>query len=575
MTPPNGPTPRKPKPSVKPQSRTALPNVVSARTAQTSQTVANPTAPALSKWLVFSVVGGILMGIISVTTILSFLLQRSALPVPPVALDNTGPNSTVAVVEKPAALVKLDTAKATPKVAPVINTNTVAIVATKPVEVMPSEIKPQAKPLSPVFANIAAKGRILSLPKRDQGITAVGSTSSAPEELCKVFAKNLSDCELKLSTTETFAGEPRLFLESDPTPEPGTRSWTVMSRTKKDVFGESNSKAIGRFILHDGTQDHALTFAWDPEVPEWSNPFGLSYCKLDVQVGSEKVACSLSKPTMIPAEKLDLTIHRRSLAIGIPARSLASSEFLRLDLELHLGDWSDGAYLINVNTSPLTKLVVPKDSENGDGRVELEFRFTPPGEVKGAELAYAAFVFPTVLTEVPGKVPEWKREPKRVDQIDKALKDGFTSPDFQNVQKAAAIQKLAVQSKISELKRSIQPSLKKIADKLEDIRRNRTNAAEAKNASRVAAYDREISDLEEELRSLNGRTQPWQDALKFSEESAAWIAEMRQRFVEIERKLEVRFSVYLDYGNERVVLAETNPPPNPPSKWPESKLPTK
>ena len=476
-----------------------------------------------------------------------------------VAQSKSRSNPDEVEIEKPDLLVKLDATKAPSKTESVISTNTVAAATAKPLDAMPIETKPKEGPLPPVFANIEAKGRILSLPKLEQGIQAVFSTNSAPQELCKVFLKNLSDVELKLSTTEAYEGEPRLLLASDRGPEPGTRSWTVMSRSKKDPFGESRANAIGRFLLHDHTEAHALTFAWDTAAPEWSNPFGLLYCKLDVQVGSDKVTCNLSKPIITPTEKLDLTRARRSLALGIPPRSLASTEFLRCDLELHLGAWSEGAYLVNVNTPALTKIVVPMDSKNGDGRVELEFKFTPPGDLKSAELPYAAFVFPTGLAEVPGKVPQWQRATTRVDQIDMTRKEGFVIADFRRFQKSGASQRTSAQLEIAKLQRSIKIVERTLSDELAA----RKTAADAKSADpkKVAALDRNISDLQAQLTNLNGIKRHWEDVLDFDRESTAWITEMEKRYVEIEEKLEVRYSVYLENGSERFVLAETNPPP--------------
>ncbi len=277
-------------------------------------------------WIVIIVIGGTALGIITTTSIVVALVTR-----PPGVMEPT--KDPAESVEKPEFLVRQEVPKK--ELGSAKNDDPTSIARNTPrVEQPRIEVRQGEKQLrfNEIMVDIKSKGGVLSLPKREQGLASpVGE-----HELCKIFVKNPTDCELNLVTAEVMAdGQPRLFLTRGQPRADGVRSWTASVRARNMTLDTLEEMPIGEFTL----KDQSLIFEWK-QAPDWTSPFGLRYCKLDVKVGSQAIQCHLTKQTIKPLDRLELTQRKASMPVDITAGTLSSVKYLRYDLELHLGDWT-------------------------------------------------------------------------------------------------------------------------------------------------------------------------------------------------------------------------------------------
>ena len=332
-----------------------------------------------------------------------------------------------------------------------------------------------------------------------------------------------------------------------------------------------------------------LEFKWIVNsAADESAPLGIQLCKLSFTVGKETeneetVQCSFSKVIdKIRPGKLDLTKRNQKLPLDVKAGTLASTDTMRVDLEILFEGRSHSYPEIVVGRDSLIRLELPKESSHGNGKVEIEFEIIPPDSTRDAELKYRAFVFPEymVFTSSANSTPNpqssrtppprMERQSKRCDALDKQFKDGFIKSDFGIAQRLA-------EGKNKQIKDGDLPRRKTGRDMAE--KRIRSTQKELGETRDKLSKEKDVGDRERLTNKVNGleveildarKDQQWhEDWIEFlhgpiqhKARIDEWIPEMRERFSQIQDNLEVRFSVYLDKGVERVVLAETNPPPS-------------
>lgn len=452
-------------------------------------------------------------------------------------------------VEKPNFDIVKNSSKSTTDTKPVQAHQVATNSTTKPdaqTTVTPDKLKFTFKQS---IEDIAAKGNVLSLPKREQGLQPL----VGEQELCKVFLNDLDDLKLKLITTEALEdGQPKQFLVADANTPQEVRTWTVFSRAKNSTLQVLEEVAIGKFTLRDQT----LIFEW-LQAPNWTSPFGLLYCKLLAQVGSEQVECSLVRATTKPAEHLDLSRPKLSVPVEIYADSLSSMRYVRYDLELKLDDWSEAKTGVRASDNVVQQFTLPAIDGTGDTRVQLELQFTPPGKTDAA-FAYRSLVFPTVIRPMDGK---WVYFTKRNDEVDEQSREGFALNDFERYRKKAADEKRKAMVEQVNARRPISGLESQIKLKEAEL-----------SALQGSGKDKVIESVRNELQDLRGRlgiqkglVATWQEAIDHGDDVLNWTTNMKKRFEEIQQKLEVRFTVYLEFLSqskvEQIVLVETNPPP--------------
>ena len=427
----------------------------------------------------------------------------------------------------------------------------------------PKVVEIPEKPLPPVFSDIKAYGKMLSLPKRDGGLS---QTTSKLGELCKLFVKDAADCDLKLKTTDkTKDRQPLFYLQLDESAPKGTQVWLVNARPEKEALGGPASAApIGKFRLHE----QSLKFEWNLSPAPWSKPDGLTLCTLDVTVKGETVTCKLINPQRRKPERFNLAKGKQPMDLDVPPKSLQDPAFLKLDLELLFGDWSAQETLSAVSGTA-TKFVIPRESSHGKGDVDFEIRLQPPSEGEPAKLKYEAFPHLTFLKPIeakgPKELPHWEYTTVRTDVFkpvvsasERPYKDGFIIPDFQRLQKFASGQKkTATEGPIN----TASGKITSIKEKMAFLESEREAARKKQLPEKVREFGEDIQKAQSELEYWEGMKDHWQELVKYHKDISAWITEMKAHFETLQKDLEVRFSVYLEFDDERVVLSETDPPP--------------
>lgn len=486
--------------------------------------------------LAWASIGGGSLAALLIIVGLAIALTTGTGPALPDASTRENTSKRDEVIEKPDLLVNTDQTKKPTQPAQV-NEKPIAVptnpdTATAQVPANQTTTKPLT--FEEIVKDIRAKGAVLSLPKRDQGVTG----SFGEQELCKIFVEHPSDCELTLVTTETLGdGQPRMYLERENSPSDEQQLWTAVTRAENSV--EIKIVPIGRFEL----KNQSLFFTWD-EAPSWTSPFGLLYCKLDVGVGSQKIQCSLTKPTIRVLEHLELNHRKASMPIDIAAGTLSSVKHLRYDLELLYDNWIDSRTGIKAEDSRPLKFELPGDGKTGDTRIELEFRFRAPTVMNDGEFSYRGYVYPTWLRQKERTV--WERITRRNDQFPELepTREGFIVKDFEDYRKRAADQR-----------------------RLASMNWTRSDAT-FKQRSREFA---KLSDAEKEkqqkaLEDLRAEVKYWHEAVVFGDEALLWVGAMEDEFKAIQKSLEVRFTFYLEFPGEtkfeQVILVQTNPPPS-------------
>jgi hypothetical protein len=493
----------------------------------------------LSPTVLGAAIGGSALVLVLVIGLGAYLMSGPTPPPPAPPTEN--PERSVADIEKPTVLVKAEAPKTVVPQNRVIESTTVAQNDPK-VNQPVAPAQPQEKPLSfdEITKDIRSKGTVLSLSPREGGTAPVGE-----HELCKIFVKQPGDCNLELVTTETLDdGQPRLYLKRDEMTEEGIQSWTAISRVKNSALPEIQETPIGLFILKDQT----LYFEWT-RADDWTSPFGLLYCKLDVHVGSEKIQCSLTKPTIKVADRLDLAHRKASMPVEISAGTLSSVKFLRYDIELSLGDWSESKPGIKAEDTKPLKFEIPSTDKSHDSRIDLEVRFVPPTDKLDAAFAYRAYIHPTYLAEIQG--PRWERITKRNDEIEQmeTTKEGFIVPDFKAYRKT-----------VVDLRKRASKAWE--ATKADHV----PIAAALARAQQLKLSEKELQPYQKRLEDSASLIAHRLEAVKFGDESLEWIGATEKHFEEIQSDLEVRFTMYLEFLNgskvEKVILVQTNPPPS-------------
>jgi GTPase-associated protein 1, N-terminal domain type 2/GTPase-associated protein 1, middle domain len=509
-----------------------------------------------SQVMLASILGGSVLALVLLVGLGIFVTGGFDGPPPDPSLE-TRPTEQTVEIEKPKALVELNKPKK--ETQSIDNTQQPVASAGDKNEVANSKVtKPEETPSGPdqIFKDIKAKGGVLSLPKREQGLTS----PFGEHELCKVFVRKASDCDLKLITTETMDdGQPRLFLVANRDSTDDRKSWTAVSRAKNTTIQLVEETPIGQFTL----KDQSLSFEWK-QAPDWTSPFGLLYCKLDFHVGTDIIQCSLTKPTILPLDHLDLAHRKSSLAAGIPVGTLSSVRFLRYDIELRLGNWSQVKSGINAGDHQLLKFEIPAEGDVGNTRIDLEVSFIPPDAQRDASFACRAFVFPSFLRpqQDPNAPPGWEIVTQRNDLIDDATKEGFILPDLERYKKKRADDRKKAVTEVANAKKQI-PAIESLI-KLKDL--EISNATKAGQDRLVGELNEDRTTLQNSLNKLKAVVRYWQQLVDHCDETLKWMDAIRDRFAKIQSKLEFRYAIYLEFLSdstvEQVVLAETNPAPS-------------
>lgn len=433
----------------------------------------------------------------------------------------------------------------------------------------PEEPKENVKPSESrltediLFKDILLKRKILLLPKNDQGVF---SSDTSPQELCRINVKQSNDCQLSVFSAEMLIdGQPRFFLEPQIIESDGVSTWIAKSRAKNAFTERIDEEEIGRFTL----KDQKLSFAWKRDAPDWTSPFGLTYCKLDVNVGNKKVRCSLTEPIDKPAERVSFKSRKAWLPVEIPAGTLTSVQSLRYDIEVRLDDWSEvktniaakdrlkfeipGAIQLgetskksgssetsSVFTEKLGTSPEKKTNSELNSNVDLEIDFETP-TVKGeAKLHYSAFIYVDLNKS---SLEGFKQE--RTDKIDERMKDGIIFADFADMKKKGSDD----QSKLRKEMSTARSALKRLE----------SQKSELLTPEDRLAYFSEVTKQRDQISKLEEREERGVRNLQ-------WTSAMESRLRTIEERLEVRFTFYLELGTgidkEKIVLVETKPPPS-------------
>jgi hypothetical protein len=231
--------------------------------------------------------------------------------------------------------------------------------------------------------------------------------------------------------------------------------------------------------------------------------------------------------------------------------------YVRYDLELKLDDWSEAKTGVRASDNVVQQFTLPAIDGTGDTRVQLELQFTPPGKTDAA-FAYRSLVFPTVIRPMDGK---WVYFTKRNDEVDEQSREGFALNDFERYRKKAADEKRKAMVEQVNARRPISGLESQIKLKEAEL-----------SALQGSGKDKVIESVRNELQDLRGRlgiqkglVATWQEAIDHGDDVLNWTTNMKKRFEEIQQKLEVRFTVYLEFLSqskvEQIVLVETNPPP--------------
>lgn len=503
--------------------------------------------PSSSK---YQLVGAIVGGIILLAVVFGMFGTSKQSPPPPTNIgtaENPNPARPTPIAKKeelPAELLAVSKeAPPPPKpVEPPKMEVAVATTNTKPPETK-VDLKPD-KPLPPPFTDIEKKGRLLSLPKRVGGLGAADSESG---ELCKIHVRDPAECELTLVTSETEDGQPRIFLQPDEAAAKRKRVWIATARVGKGLGGKEETVRIGTFQLANQT----LTFEWNLAAPSWANPHGLTLCTLHVKVADESVPCALFK--VVPSKPVGLNLAQGNQAIRFEdtGQRVASGSPLRLTVEFRFGDWSEVLNL-TANADSKTVVVIPKEIDHGKGNVELELRFVPPSQNQDAELKYGAFPFLPTATEpsVPPKtVPEWVFKDMRTDRI---RRPSSTEPVY------------AGEFKIADFVRVRQPLVKQKKDtegKINNVQKPLEEAELRLKRAENVKSEPDIKEAQKEVAYWKGMRSHAREFDRYLDDLTAWSVEMEKHFQDLQKNLEVRYSMYLEFRDETVVLSETDPPP--------------
>lgn len=534
---------------------TSTPNAHAVRSSATTYRAASPVAsdPASNvsaKWAIVTITAGVIVGATMTATIVSSLIssdKHASLNRPGTAGDASSarPTPIAKKEEIPADLlalsleVPLSPKSVEPPKMEVAEVSTSTKLPDPKVELNPG------KPLPPTFADIEKKGRLLSLPQRVGGLGAAESESG---ELCKIHVQDPTECDLTLVTSEMIDDQPRLFLQLDEAGSKGKRVWIAAARSSKGLVDTGQTARIGTFQLANQT----LTFEWNLAAPPWTKPYGLTLCTLHVRVADQSVPCALFKALPSKPVRLNLAQARQVIPFAGTGQSVASGRSLRLAVELRFGDWSE---LLNLtaDADAKTVVVIPKKIEHGEGNVELELRFVPPSQSQDAELKYGAYPFLPTATEPAVEkmqVPRWVFKNLRSDLIKsgnppKPVYPGeFILGDFVKIRQPLAKQRKDTGARVQNVKKSLETA--EVALRLVD--NVKSDSADIKKAKDAVAY-------------WQGMRSHGREFDQYLDDFTAWSVEMEKHFQDLQKNLEVRFSMYMDLTDEVVVLSETDPPP--------------
>ena len=525
-------------------------NRIASPSASPAPAASDPAKDESSKWAIMTITAGVLVGATMTATIVFSLIssEKRAASHRTDTTEKPSPVRPTPVAKKdeelPAELLTMSREVPPPPKPVEPSKMEVAVVSTSTKPPGPKVELNLGKPLPPPLTDIEKKGRLLSLPKRAGGL---GATVSESGELCKIHVQDPAECDLTLVTSEEIDGQPRLFLQLDETAPKGKRVWIANARSGKGLLETGQTARIGSFQLANQT----LAFEWNLAAPPWTNPYGLTLCTLHVKIANESVPCALFKVLPSKPVRLNLGQARQAIPFAGTGQSVASGSSLRLAVELRFGDWSEVLNL-TADSDAKTVVVIPKKIERGEGNVELELRFVPPTQSQDAELKYGLFPFLPTASEpavAPMKVPEWVFKNLRSDRIrfGDPPKPVYTSEfilgDFVRVRQPLAKQKKDAEGRLQNIKKSLN-----VAEVALNRVENSKSESDIKKAKDAVAYW-------EGMRS-HGR-----EFDQYIDDLTAWSVEMEKHFQDLQKNLEVRFSMYLEFRDEEVVLSETDPPP--------------
>lgn len=501
-------------------------------------------------WLIVGfVIAAGLMGIATTATLLFMILQNRVGPRNDLSASSEGAGNQIRIDRMDGGLVQeTNLPRVVPEVPPL------------------AESKNAAKSKGSVdpFDDIISKGNILLLPKHDGGVF---SSDRGGHQLCKIKVKRPADCEMALFTAETLLdGQPRFFLEPQTPQSDRTSIWIAKSRAKNTVTEIIDEEEIGTFTL----KDQILTFEWKHDAPDRASPFGLAYCELDLNVGSEKIRCSLAQPIHKPTERVSFKIRNGWLPVEIPVRTLASDQSLRFDIEVRIDDWSE----VKTNIAAKDKLTfqIPGSAQSDgssekidaagkfsvstgkrgtssekitntapNSNVDLEIDFEPPRANRDSKLRYAAFIYVDTIKASSNLFDGFKQE--RVDRIDESMKNGVIFSDFADMKKKG-------HDDLNNLRKEI-PNARTALKRLETLTTELFSA-------------KERSELLEDLQKQKVQLAKLEEKAGRVAAVMLWTEAAESRLRTIEERLEIRFRFYLEFEQGRIVLVETIPPPSKP-----------
>ena len=404
-----------------------------------------------------------------------------------------------------------------------------------------------------IFKDVLAKGRVLSLPK------GTGNAAGDDRELCKVFVERPTDCELALlAQVKMKDGSPELELrgnELEGTDD--SQSWTVFGR-KEDTFrGGAVEQRMGQFTL----RDQSLFFTRAPDFRDEHLSSSLLYAKLNMKVGSDEIQSSLFRPVTQKPKLLDLKRTKPTFTIDNSAEILASAKSLRYDMQLSLNEWTVLKERVEAENDRPLKFEIPTVMGTIDSRVDLEFSFHR-SQTGDAGFSYRAYVYPRFMESKAGFLESksssqvLEQVSKRSDLLDPQWKDGFTTRELDRIKAITVKHNKAAKDRIKSLEKEIKTAKNDPKEK----------SAE-QDLGGESSQEKDEGRREKTMKELMDKKVSEERIVEQGEENFKWIREIESRFEEIEKKLDVRFSIYREFvsssGNDRTVLAETDPPPSP------------
>ncbi len=169
-------------------------------------------------------------------------------------------------------------------------------------------------------------------------------------------------------------------------------------------------------------------------------------------------------------------------------------------------------------------------------------------------------MYPTFLREIQG--PGWETWTKRNDEVDALSKEGFIVSDFDRMRKEATDARRKASTGAAAAKKGIMQLETQVGIRKDQLKL----AAKSGKDDRIKSARGDLDAAETELRAQCKLERHNQQSVEHTDATFAWTEQMKGRYKTIQEKLEVRFTIYLEFLSdskvEQVVLVETNPRPS-------------